>query len=270
MSPSIFVFIALHCEAIPLIKAWRLRKPAGKHPFSIYADERRVVVITGIGKASMAGAIGYTLALFPNSTQPIFLNLGIAGHRTYELGAIFLADKIIDQETQRRFFPQLLFSAPCPTATVATLAKPHNEYAETALYDMEASAFYELAAKFSSHELIHCLKIVSDNELSPMKNITETRVESWCEKRLTMIDGVLTQLSSLQKALPSMYSEEYQWLFSAFHVTASNEIKLRALLGRWRLQMAGTPLNWPEAEARSIKELIAWIERRLNEAEFYL
>ena len=44
-----------------------------------------------------------------------------------------------------------------------TFSKPNYNYSKR-LYDMEASGFFLAANKFSTKELIHSLKIVSDNE----------------------------------------------------------------------------------------------------------
>lgn len=270
MSPSIFVFAALNCEAKPLIRSWKLKKHPNKHPFTIYADDQRAVIITGIGKVAMACAVGYTLASFPESRQPILINLGIAGHRQHSLSSLFLADKIVDGDTGKKFFPQLPFSAPCPTLTVTTQTHPCDDYAENCLHDMEAAAFYETAVKFSTVELIHCLKIVSDNERSSLNNISETLVEEWCGRQLAEINSLLAQLSSLRQSLPTMDLTLYQQLLGQFHFTATNALKLKALLERWQLLMADEPLLWQATNPKSGKELLAWIEKRLDDTAFFL
>lgn len=270
MSPSLFVFAALSCEARPLIQHWHLQKHPRKHPFTIYASDERVIVITGLGKVAMAGAVGYTLSLFPDTQQPLLLNLGIAGHRQHSLGSVYLADKIIDAATEKKFYPQLPFSVPCPTGAVATQIKPHTDYVENFLYDMEASAFYEMAVKFSSSELIHCLKIISDNLQSPLENISEALVEDWCSQQLPTIDRLVTRLDRLRQPSRATTPELYEQLLGQFHFTATSAVKLKALLKRWHLLTANEIPAWRDANLRSGKELIAWMEKQLEKAEFYL
>ncbi len=270
MSPSLFVFIALSCEARPLIRHWHLKKHIRKHPFAIYVNDERVVVITGIGKVAMAGAVGYTLSLFPDMQQPLLLNLGIAGHRQHSLGSLYMADKITDTETGKKFYPQLAFSVSCPTHAVATQVKPHTDYAENCLYDMEAAAFYEMAVKFSSSELIHCLKIISDNKQSPLENICEPLVEDWCTQQLPAIDRIVAQLDRLRQTSVTSTSELYPQLLEQFHFTATSAGRLKALLNRWHLLKGDEILTWRDANPRSGKELIAWLEKQLEAAEFYL
>lgn len=270
MSPSIFVFIALSCEAGPLIRNWRLKKHPHKHPFAIYTNDERVVVVTGIGKVAMAGAVGYTLSMFCDAQQPILLNLGIAGHRNHSLGALYLADKIIDNDTGKKFYPQLPFSIACETGTVATLATPVTDYAESCLYDMEAAAFYEMAVKFSSSELIQCLKIVSDNALSSIEAISENLVNEWISLHQDAIETLIERLVVGRRVLPDVNNEVYGQLTEQFHFTASNAVKLKNLLQRWQLLMSGHELSWKNAGAKNGKELIAWLEQGLEKTDFYL
>ncbi|MGZ5056534.1 MAG: hypothetical protein ACXWAT_16540 [Methylobacter sp.] len=270
MSPSLFVFIALPCEARPLIQHWHLKKDIRKHPFAIYADDERLVVITGLGKIAMAGALGYTLSMFPDIHLPVLLNLGIAGHRRHELGSLYLADKIVDAETGKKFYPQLPFSLSCQTCSVSTQTRPDSNYTENFLYDMEASAFYEMAVKFSSSELIHCLKIVSDNLQSSLENINEPLVEDWCVQQLPTIDQLATRLERLRQTFPIATSELHEQLLGEFHFTATSAAKLKALLNRWHLLKGAEIPAWRDANPRSGKEVIAWMEKQLETTEFYL
>jgi adenosylhomocysteine nucleosidase len=270
MSPSIFVFIALNCEARPLIRSRRLKKHPGKHPFAIYTGDERVVVVTGFGKVAMAGAVGYTLSMFPDAQQPLLLNLGIAGHSRHSLGSLYLADKIVDQDTGKKFYPQLPFAIACETATVATLAKPRAGYAEDYLYDMEAAAFYEMAVKFSSNELIHSLKIVSDNALSSLEAISENLVDEWISRHLDAIDHLIARIVNGKRLLPELNDEAYEQLMARFHFTASNSVKLKNLLQNWQLVTADRRLSWSDLDAGNGKELITWLEQQLEKKDFYL
>lgn len=270
MSPSTFVFSALTCEAKPLIQHWRLKKTHEKHPFMLYADAEHVVVITGVGGVAMAGAVAYVLALFPDRQYPLLLNLGIAGHVWHSVGALFLAHKIVNTESGKKFYPQLPFMVDCETATVATVAKPQIGYPDDCLYDMEAAAFYEIAGKFSSSELIHSLKIVSDNAQSPLENITEPVVEQWVTLQLEKINAVIADLIDFRRRLPVIDDELCTQLLAKFPFTATSAIRLRKLLQNWQIKTGNSELNWLEADAKNAKQLLAWLEEQLEKTEFYL
>jgi len=269
-APSTFIFVALPCEAKPLIQAWRLKKLPQKRPFAIYRNADIAVVISGVGKIAMAGAVAYTLAQFPEVTQPILLNFGIAGHRHQALGSCFLADKITDAETQRRFYPQLAFEAPCQTLPLITLSRADAEYSDDNLRDMEAAAFYEIAVKFSSSELIHCLKVVSDNAESALENINEESVTAWVQARLASVEAMISALTKLRGALPATGTELYKQVLRQFHFTATNAAKLNTLLNRWQVLSAGAVFDSGEANAGSAAELLVWLESQIEKKLFYL
>lgn len=269
-TPSNFIFVALPCEAKPLIQAWRLKKSPIKQAFAIYRGQETVVVIAGIGKIAMAAAVAYTMAQFADVAQPIMLNIGIAGHPLHAVGSCFLADKITDAETQRRFYPQLAFDVPCRSLPLKTLSKPDAGYADFSLCDMEASAFYEIAVKFGSSELIHCLKVVSDNEGSPLENIDEESVRAWIAASLTTIENLLSELSTLKRKLPAPSTEPYEQLLGKFHFTATNASKLHALVTRWQALNSNVAFDLAEAKAGNARDLLAWLERQLEEKQFYL
>lgn len=271
LTPKVLVFCALLCEARPLIKAWCLeRLPSSEHPFAIYVGGDRAIVITGIGKINMAGAMGYVLALFGNPKAPVLINLGIAGHRSASIGELCLGHKIIDKETGRCFYPQLPFTVPCATYSVITHAMPETSYTDDCLCEMEAAGFYELAVKFSSSELIQVVKIVSDNPQSSLAGISENRVEDWITSQLAVIDELVAQLISLWQLNQAAAMPLYQELLGQFHFSVTNALRLKNLLQRWWLLRGDDSLAWEGGNIRNAKELISWIENQLDRTEFYL
>lgn len=268
---TVFVFCALMCEAKPLIKAWQLKKLSQPGmPFSIYTDGQRAVVISGIGKTAMAGAVGYTMALFDVDTAPILLNLGIAGHGGEPLGRFCVGHKITDSETGKVYYPQLPFSMTCPTYSITTQAKPCIDYSTETLFDMEASGFYELAVKLSSSELIQVLKIVSDNSQTSMAAIDELVVEQWITQKLDMFEDLLNRLSLLRQQLRPAETALHAQLLGEFRFTVSGAIKLKALLQRWQVLKGNEAMIWQNHQLNSGKDFLAWLEKQLDEAAFYL
>lgn len=269
-APTIFIFCALQCEAKPLIQAWRLKKITQPGiPFSIFTDSQRMIVISGIGKTAMAGAVGYTMALFA-ATAPIMLNIGIAGHASEPLGTLCLGHKIVDDEAGKVFYPQLPLAISSPTHIVTTYAKPHADYSADGLFDMEASGFYEMAVKFGSSELTQVLKIVSDNSRTSIAAINEALVEQWITKQQTSIEDLLTRLSALKQQLKPIESVLYAQLLNEFRFTVSDGLKLRSLLQRWQVLIGDEAPNWQSQRIKSGKEFLIWLEKQLDEAAFFL
>ena len=270
LAPRTFIFVALPCEAKPLIQAWQLKKPAGKQTFAMHRNADTAVVVSGIGKIAMAGAVAYTMAQFRDVHQPILLNLGVAGHRHQSVGNCLLADKIIDAESGRRFYPQLPFKTTCPTSALETSVKANTDYSTDCLHDMEASAFYEMAVKFGSSELIHCFKVVSDNAHSPVENIDGQAVAHWIEAGLANLEQFLTELLKLRQIPPALNSRACEELLNRFHFSASNATKLQTLLSRWLLLKPDAPIELDFFDGKNGKALIAWMERELDNTQFYL
>lgn len=269
-NPAIFLFCALACEARPLLEAWKLRKQSTSSPFALYADEQRVVVVSGIGKAAMAGAVGHTMASYPSPRLPILLNFGIAGHASQSRGSMFLANKIVDSESGKSFFPQLPVPAPCARSALISYPKPVTDYAVAdSLYDMEASGFYEMAMRFSCCEMSHSLKIVSDNHSHPVPGFGEAEVMQWVRDGLSTLEQVLDSLQRLRQTLVFFDDKHYQEILGELHFSASNGARLKALLQRWSVLFAGDGLDlpWRQTGVRSGKELLVWLERELQIAE---
>lgn len=266
-----FVFVALPCEARPFIRAWRLKRQLANQPFAIYGNPEIVLVISGIGKIAMAAAVAHTMAQFNPPAPPIMLNIGIAGHRSQPIGRCFLVDKVTDADTKRCFYPQLVFDSPGETLPLISLSAPDAEYADDNLRDMEASAFYEIAVKFSSSEMIHCLKIISDNIHTPLSGISEEVVESLLTVRLSEVEALLTTLTTLRCSLPvNTHRDLYERLLGQFHFTATNAHMLNGLLNRWKILRGDAELPIGQAKLRNAKELLIWLEGLIDGEEFCL
>lgn len=270
MRPTVFVFVALACEARLLVQAWNLKKLTQQKPFAIYSNQERVVVIAGVGKLAMAAAVAYTMCLYAEIVSPILINFGIAGHQNFPVGNLYLADKITDCETAKNHYPQLTFANHFQTSAVKTLTKPSSDYADDSLFDMEAAAFYEIATKFNTNEFLHSLKIVSDNTDSAIENISEAMVVEWVGNKVDDINRLLNNLLKARDLLPKINNDLYFELIQRVHFTEASAVKLKGLMQRWQAVMGDSDLKWTDSGASSGKELIAWMELQLEGNTFRL
>ena len=103
MSYKIFIYTALPCEAKPLVEHFKLKKRLDVQAFAVYEHDTLCLTVTGVGKSAMAAGVAYTQALFNGVENPILINIGIAGHRDYAIGDLYLVDKIIDADSQKPF-----------------------------------------------------------------------------------------------------------------------------------------------------------------------
>jgi adenosylhomocysteine nucleosidase len=268
--PRIFIYAALPCEAKPLVEHFKLKKDTAVQPFAVYSNQDICLTVTGLGKSAMAAGVAYTQALFASAEHPVLVNIGIAGHKNHAVGSLFLIDKITDADNKKSYYPPLVFTPPCPAANIQTVSKPQLVYDLQHLCDMEASAFYETAVRFSTGELIHCLKVISDNESSPVENIQPKQVASLIAAHIATIEALLAELSRLAAMVAVPEPKLFEELIQRYHFTASEQGQLKNRLSRWA---ALTDAQVPEFDKDLLpkgKDVLGWLDEQISQIEFFL
>jgi hypothetical protein len=87
------------------------------------------------------------------------------------------------------------FEPPCRTDTVLTVERVERVYEEQAVYDMEASGFYEAALDGGHPGLVQVLKVVSDNNKSGVESVSGTRVEQLLAAEADTIEALVSTVS---------------------------------------------------------------------------
>lgn len=267
---KIFIYTALPCEAKPLVEHFGLKKIAPVQPFAVYSNHEACLTVTGPGKSAMAAGVAYTQALFASIEHPVMLNIGIAGHNYHPLGALFLIDKIIDVDSQRSYYPSLIFTPPYPTGSIQTVSKPLFNYHQLHLCDMEASAFYETAVRFSSSELILCLKVISDNQFSSAENIQPKRVAGLIAAHLSSIESLLMTTVAKVEQITAPETGLFEQLIQRYHFSVNERRQLKNQLSRWNVLTDQQSLEIDETQLRSGNDVLSWLEIKINKTEFYL
>jgi len=238
------IITALQCEARPLIEHYKLRGNARHNAFRCYQSDEMQLIVSGIGKLAAATATTYLAASNSGATTCAWLNLGIAGHADKPVGEALLAHKLIDSASEQQWFPGIVMPIICNSATLTTVDKPEQSYRKGTMVDMEASGFYAAAARFQSCELIHSLKIISDNRQHTSEQITEKTTTAMIHDSIATIDSIInpllelsSQLNAIEQVPPEMYDFMAQW-----HFTTYQQNELRHLLRRWHaLSLANKP-----------------------------
>ena len=266
----IFIYTALPCEAKPLIAYFSLKKEISIQPFAVYLNQNICLTVTGLGKSAMAAGVAYTQALFVSVGHPIMLNIGIAGHKNHSVGDLFLIDKIIDADSKKSYYPALTFTPPCCTGSIQTASKPQLTYDTPHLCDMEAAAFYETAVRFTTGELILCLKVVSDNQWSSVEAIQPKQVAALIAAHLATVESLLA-LAAMQSALITAPEPKlFEQLLQRYHFSVNERMQLKNQLSRWNVVTDHESLEFDETGLHSGKDVLRWLELRINNADFYL
>jgi len=266
---SCYFFAALPCEAKPLIEHFKLKKELSVSAFTIYRGANITLTVTGLGKSAMAAGVGYTLALFPADSLPVvMLNIGIAGHKDYALGSVFSAQKIIDHDSGRSFYPQLVTSPPCATQLITTVSQAQLNYSADTLYEMEASAFYETAIRFSSSELIQCIKIISDNEDNASTQIKPAQVTEWVKNALPIINSYCQQLTELASLVQTTDVTEFTEIISQWRFSSNEKMQLQSLLNKRVLLTGNKKLDLTESAPATGKDILNLLRNEIDALAF--
>jgi adenosylhomocysteine nucleosidase len=269
--PRVFIYAALACEAKPLIEYFGLKKDTGIQPFAVFSNQDICLTVTGIGKNAMAAGVAYTQALLAPAAHPALINLGIAGHRDHAVGSLFVIDKIIDADSRKSYFPPLIFTPPCATSGIQTFSTPQLSYDRQYLCDMEAAAFYETAIRFTSSELVQCVKVISDNQASPAENIEPKQATALIAEHAATIANIISELCRLADLLAAPEeSKLFAELTQRYHFTVSERGQLKNQLSRWTALTDNQTLEFDQTRFNKGKDVLSWLDRQIDQLKFVL
>jgi len=221
---------ALQCEAQAFIDFYKM-KSVTNHTFKVFQKDDITLVISGIGKLNMAAACAYVYAKYD---EPIssWLNIGICGADNKALGEVYLANKIHDPSSTLTWYPPLIINSDIPGCELITTDHPTNHYSNNNIYDMEASGFYSTCIKFTTAELVTCLKVVSDNAQHPTNNIDKNLVLDLMKKSFDKCIAYFDQQADLLKQyqLEKQFPNHYSELVSKYRFTKTQQHQLKRAL----------------------------------------
>jgi adenosylhomocysteine nucleosidase len=224
--------IALHCEAKPVIDHYRLKKSTSHRSFDVYSKENMHCIICGIGKTSAAAATAWAAGLNHNNGSIAWINIGTAGSARHDIGTALTVYKITDNESNRHFYPVPLFESCLETTHCQTLSQPSTDYHPQQIFDMEASAFFDTATRFSSAELVHCLKIISDNP-AHQTGLNKARISELIHQHIVELSNYAQSLQNLNERVTRLEIDHSDWkkFLACAHFTQTQRTRVHKSLG---------------------------------------
>lgn len=261
----IHLVAALPCEAAPVVDRFEMSRRMQQTEFTVYQKDEITLTVSGVGKSAMAAAVTYTFMLYAGERNHVWLNFGVAGHALHEPGRVVLVDRITEFERGFRWYPPLLECADIFTGSLITVGRPETGYEGQSLYDMEASAFYETATRYSTAELVQVLKVVSDNRRSQSVKLDPGFVSQLIVQAIPRIESQIGRLQKLRNFIPQADTEIFDRFANTWHFTAQQKILLSTLLRRWQALVPDTKLDPTRAaDLKSAKQVLAWLQRTLE------
>jgi len=268
------IVVAHSLEAKALIKMLELQRHHASSEYVEYSNSNHLhLLVSGIGKEAITAAVTYLGEQQASDSGEIraWLNIGIAGHRDASLGSAWLGNKITDQSSGASAYPSQLIEG-VEVGSVVTVDEPENSYPLDAAYEMEASAFYTEATKYSTAELVQVFKVISDNLKNPISEIELHSVPGLIAAQAPQVLLLIERMSAIARQhnfnqrLPSYFFE----MCSTIHLTVSQKLRLRRLCQRYKAlgleEELGRVADPKARDARAIIQQLAERIDRISEA----
>ena len=228
----IHFIVATSSESKLIIKKLKLKKIQPSSGFDFFYNDSFSMTITGLGKINSALGVAHTFFKFKSLSNNILINIGLAGHEREKIGTLILVDKIYDYETQKSMYPFFVKNYKIKKKNCTCYSKPNFNYNDS-LSDMESSGFFSSANKYSTKELIHSLKIVSDNKCEKIDFNNAKHIERIFEKNFDQIIDFVNDIKGLWKQKfekQNKIKSEIEKEIESLKYTFTEGVQLRRLL----------------------------------------
>ena len=175
------ILCALPAEAKPLRRHFGLMRDNRFAALPLYRSDRLALAITGVGPQAARTAINVLTASFVRRTPGRWINGGIVGHPTRDLGQWLEIERIVDAAGARPLRPALAQGVDLPRDGLVTSDAPCDDYAGSCCSDMEAWHLARSLQEQRPQDPFHCVKCVSDNRETGKVQISGKQVERWME-----------------------------------------------------------------------------------------
>jgi hypothetical protein len=228
--------MALKQEAQPIIEYYKMKLLEGNNIFPIYKnyDQSHWLIISGIGRDNSASATSYLYEKSNSFKYTSWINLGIAGGGKGNYGDICLVDKIVNNSDSKTNYPDVIKKSNFTRMELLTTDIPITDYKSKELIDMEGSAFFNIASKFCSKELIGLIKVISDGPLNDIKKLNKSKIFDLINSNLISILEIVAHFEKLSKnekkriTKPDLFFQ----ICEKWHFTVTQKYQLEYLVRR--------------------------------------
>ena len=248
MMDVVGVITAMAVEGNVFRSAWGLKAMDTGGPFRCYGDDDRILVISGSGKVRCASAAAWLLSQFPEIRDGVLLNAGIAGSGSLEIGSAHIIHQAVDTATDRRLYPDILFTHPYGEATLHTVDKPVDKrtagMGEDDLIDMEGAAFLQAAQLWMPCHRTHLVKVISDN-LAP-DQVDRGDIARLMENALPAVEHIIGAVScDREQSDMDKRMEVFTRIGERWRLTMSQRAQLHRTGRAWLLRHPDGEFPWP-------------------------
>ena len=270
---EVLIVCALLPEAKAILAKYDLHFQCGECGFKLYGTKSTQsgkasgisskvgVLIAGVGKTNMAAAMIWVrqFCLFKR-----VINVGLAGHGVLSIGDTALINQIFDDSSSQAFYPSINFRWRGQQSALKTLSVPSDRYSSKYAFDMEASAFFDIANRYLTNDKIHVLKVISDNPKHPYKALSKETLQACYAALLAALTELLEIVAFNEKAETDQVATikviKRQW-----HLTTTRELQLKETLNAVVVMEKNTGNKGPQWQsynnaANYLKDCKKWLQ----------
>lgn len=265
--------VATHTESLPLIKFYNLKQIKSDLMFQVFKNvySNIFLIISGIGKIRSASATMYLYSVHTKLKNQVWINVGICGHKNYPVGNGYLVNKITDKSSNQNFYPIQAFSHDFFTSCCITCDKPDINYRKS-LHDMESSGFFCTALKFSTSELIHLFKIISDNRTNKINIKEKPYISGLIKDNLNLIDTLVKKLKMINKinyrktkCQKDEIEKQFFYFCKIFNFNKNEQCELKEILEDWNyLRSFESPIKYFKVRKIAKEEILKSLRNKLK------
>lgn len=235
---SIRWVIALKEEAKTIIDHYEMKLVKTKSLYRIFKniEETHWLVISGIGRHNAAAATTYLYLISCASRSTAWINLGIAGSGKGNYGDLCLVDKISTINLKSKY-PAIIKNSGFLRMKLLTTDFPHTDYSSNELIDMEGMAFYDIASKITSHQLICIIKVISDGPENDIHKLNNNKIFNLINSNVNDIKKIITNYQQLSNSDWSRRQKPrlFDYVTTKSHFSVSQKHQLESLLRRIKI-----------------------------------
>ena len=225
--------IALESEALPIVKFFNLKPCKNVNmPYKIYANyiEKIYLLVSGMGYKKARLGVDELNHFIEKDKNCLWVNLGLAGHKIYDIGNIYEIKKVMYTKNKQSLFTNT-FAHYFKSQTLLTVEREEKKYKQKFLYDMEGYGFLEALDKIAKRDNTFIFKIVSDNKRKKPENY-KVFAENIIKKHLPKIKDLLFK----HRYLEIKNNLDIKFILNSikkkYHLTFYNEKKLEKLISK--------------------------------------
>ncbi|MEE2745504.1 MAG: hypothetical protein VX617_01345 [Pseudomonadota bacterium] len=266
--------VALRSEAKAIFRHYQMSAIDNEGPYPIFKDltDDHWLAVSGVGRVNSAAATMYLHQISHSPPWSIWINIGIAGYGGDSYGELFLVDKIIERSTQRCLYPRLPICSALSSENLVTVDQPESSYPGIELYDMEGSAFFQIASRLTCQQLVIVLKIASDGPKSDINQLTSIEISRLISDKIQIISDLVSRVEDLAKiefdrlSLPRVYF----YLVEKWHFSKTQKHQLKRLINRWQSIFPLEDLPFELEKHNDAKSAIKGLNKKLavNEVDW--